>query len=232
MDIFSNLTNLLGQAAGAAGAAPSRQAGAADGLGGLLNSDMLGGLLGALMGGGAGGRGASPMRGGAGLGGLGSLLGMLTGAGGGMSGGAGGLLGALLGGALGNAAPPPPPSAPVADTPRTKAENILRAMVYAARADGRIDPNEQSALKQQVQSLGLGAEAQGIVDRAISEPLNPNNIARNITSSDEAVRLFALSCAITKIDDEREQSYIADLGNALGIPQQTQQALISRMLGR
>lgn len=239
MDLLSNLTNLLGQMGGTQGAAPARQSGAADALGGLLNPEMLSGLVGALLGGGSGG-GASPMAGAqsssAGLGGLGSLLGMLAGGGapasGGATGGMGGLLGSLLGGAMGGVTPPPPPAAPAADTPATKAENILRALVYAARADGRVDANEQAALNQQVQSLGLGREAQAIVNQALSEPLNPNNIARNITSSDEAVRIFALSAAITQMDDEREKAYIADLGNSLGIPPQTQQALVSRMLGR
>lgn len=238
MDILSNLTNLLGQMGGAQGAAPARQSGTADALGGLLNPEMLSGLVGALLGGAGGGAsattGAQSSQGG--MGGLGSLLGMLAGGGapasGGAGGGMGGLLGSLLGGAMGGATPPPPPAAPAADTPAVKAENILRALVYAARADGKVDAQEKAALNQQVQSLGLGREAQAVVNQALSEPLNPNNIARNITSSDEAVRIFALSAAITRVDDEREKTYIADLGNSLGISPQTQQALISRMLGR
>lgn len=240
MDLLSNLTNLLGQMGATPGAAPARQSGAADALGGLLNPEMLSGLVGALLGGSGS---AAPTAGAqssqAGLGGLGSLLGMLAGGGApasgasaGAAGGMGGLLGSLLGGAMGGATPPPPPAAPAADTPATKAENILRALVYAARADGRVDAQEQAALNQQVQSLGLGREAQAVVNQAMAEPLNPNNIARNITSSDEAVRIFALSAAITQMDDEREKAYIADLGNSLGISPQTQQALVSRMLGR
>lgn len=240
MDILSSLTNLLGEAAGAQ-AAPSRQSGAADPLGQLLNPQMLGSLVGALFGG-SGAGAASPTAGAhasaAGLGGLGSLVGMLVGGGGGSgaapaSGGAGGLLGALLGGMGGETPPPPPPPAsPAPDTVETKAENVLRALVYAARADGHVDRQEQAALNQQVQSLGLGSAGQTIVNQALSEPLNPNNIARNITSSDEAVRIFALSCALTRLDDNREKSYITDLGNSLGIPAQTQRAVIDRIVSR
>lgn len=251
MDILQQLTNLVGSGMGGGQQAQyQQQGGGAGGLGGLLNPSMLSGLIGSLMGGGGG------MGGGAG-GGIGGLMGAAASALGGMSGGGmqggarggmggggmdlGGLLGSLLGGGgasllgslLGGSTPPPAPQASVTGDMRNqrKNENLLRALVYAARADGSIDRQEEASINQHVQELGLGADAQAVVNQALSEQMDPRNIARNITDPNEALQIFALSAALTRVDTRAEQQYIASLGTALGIPPNTQQSIMQRIAG-
>ncbi len=229
MDILSNLGSLLGQ-----GAANNQ----AQGGGGMFDPNMLGGLVGALFSGkpGAPAQGAAPSQGGAGdMGGLGSLLGSLMGSGstGGASsgGGMGGLLGSLLGGEAQNVPPPPVPKSAPARSNENYATNMLRAMVYAARADGKISPNEQAAIQKQINMLNLGNEAQAFIDQAFKEPLNPKAIAQSIATSDEAMNIYAMTCAVTGLDDPREVQYAKDLAMALGIPAQVQQAIQKKLLG-
>lgn len=249
MDFLRQLTNLVGQGMGG-GQQQYQQAqyqqapqGGAGGLGGLLDPSMLSGLVGSLLG------GKSGMGGGGAGGGLGGLMGAALGGGdmgGGMGGGAGGgmlggLLGSLLGGGgaqllgslLGGDAPPPAPQASLSGgvLVQKKNENILRALVYAAKADGSIDRNEEASINAQVQKLGLGAEAQAVVNQALSEPMDPRNIARNITDPNEAMQIFALSAALTHVDTQAEQQYIASLGAALGIPANAQQSILQRIAG-
>lgn len=229
MDILSNLTKILGQSAASQGAAP--QQGQAGGLGGLLSPDMLSGLLGSLMGGKAGASSAAPTSGvqAGGLGDLGGLLGSLLGAGGG---GQGGGMASILSSLMGGAEAPPPP-APKANEPtdRNKAANLLRALIYAVKADGKIDKAEEQAINEQVQKLGLGADAQAMVNQFLSEPLDPAKIANNITSSDEALNIYALSCAITQMDNPVERQYLDALANAMQIPVPVRQELVRRILG-
>lgn len=241
MDILSNLANLLGQGA-QKGAAPQQGAQAADGLGGLFSPDVLGGLVGSLLGGKSG---AAPQAGG--MGELGSLLGSLLGGAHGAGAGAapaapaaprapsgaaaGGGLASILGSLMGAEEAPPP--APMAKEPTVdnKAINLLRALIYAVKADGKIDREEEQAINEQVRKLGLGAQAQTLVDKFLAEPLDPNKIAQNITSSDEALNIYALSCAITKMDDPAERKYLDSLANAMQIPMSIRQELVRRILG-
>ncbi|MDR1745484.1 MAG: tellurite resistance TerB family protein [Planctomycetota bacterium] len=219
MDILQQLTNLVGQAA----APQQAQQGGGGGLGGLLDPSMLSGLIGSLMGG-KGGAAASGARAAA-PGGmdLGGLLGGLLG------GGGASILGSLLGGLT----PPPAPQASATGDLRIqkKNENILRALVYAAKADGSIDRQEEASINEQVQKMGLGREAQTIVNQALSERLDPGKIAANITDSNEAMQIFALSAALTRVDTKAEQQYIASLGAALGIPANAQQSIVKRIFG-
>lgn len=224
MDILSNLTNLLGQAAGSQGGA-RQQGGGMDGLAGLLNSDTLGSLVGALLsnksGATAGGGGA----GAGGLGAIGSLLGSL------MSGDAGGgLLQQILpqgqGAPAGGRAPAPSAS------PQARAGNMLRALVYAAKADGHIDDSERAAINDQVRKLGLGAQAQAVVEQAMDEPLEPSRIARDVADSQEALQIYALSCAVTNSDHFMEKSYLDSLASALRIQPEMKAGIEARMAGR
>ncbi len=229
MDILSNLGSLLGQ--GAAGSTNQAQGG-----GGLFDPNMLGGLVGALFSGkpGAPAQGAASS-GGSDMGGLGSLLGSLMGSGGAggasSGGGMGGLLGSLLGGEASNVPPPPVPKNAPAPSNENYATNMLRAMVYAARADGKISPNEQTAIQKQLNMLNLGREAQSFIDQAFKEPLNPKAIAQSIATPDEAMNIYAMTCAVTGLDDPRELQYAKDLAAAMGIPAQVQQAIQKKILG-
>ncbi len=234
MDILSNLAGILGQG----GATNNRSASG----GGMVDSNMLGSLVGALF----SGRGRAPapssttgaQSGGMGeLGGIGSILGsLLGGSAGGMSGsgagglgGLGGLLGSLMGGQAESIPPPPVPRNAPAPTQENVTVNMLRALVYAARADGRVDASEQAAIQDHIKKVGLGNQAQAFIDQTFREPVDPNVIARNITSSDEAMNIYVLTCAVTGLDDPREQQYAQDLANALQIPVQAQQAVKQRL---
>lgn len=217
MDILSNLTKMLGQGAASGGAAPQ------GGGGGLFDPSSLSGLVGSLLGGKGGSSAAGAQSGGPDLGNmLGSLLG---GAGG--KGGMADILGSLMGGGE------QPPPAPKASEPtlENRSINLLRALIYAVKADGKIDSAEEQAINEEVRKLNIGADAQAMVDKFLSEPLNPAAIAQNITSSDEALNIYALSCAITQMDNPAERQYLDSLANAMQIPMPVRQELVRRILG-
>ena len=91
-------------------------------------------------------------------------------------------------------------------------------MVFAAKCDGYVDDLERSNIAARVQELNLGHDAQTLIDRAMNEQLDPHLIAKDVTSAEEAVQLFAISCAVIRIDHFLEHSYLDALAKALHIP--------------
>ena len=231
MDILQNLQNMLGGAlsGGSEQGARAPQSGSGmGGLGGLLNPDVLGRLAGALFSKKPGMGNMGAMSGGAGGGGLlGGLLGSL------MSGSGGGsdFLG-QLGGLLGGGAVPaaPAPSAAVGG-PEGQAERMLRAMIYAAKADGHIDDAEQRAIDGQLDELKIGPEGRDLVRRIMGESPDPARIARGVVDSREALNLYVFSCAITNVDDPRERQYLDGLAKALSLSPQIKAAVESKFQG-
>lgn len=102
--------------------------------------------------------------------------------------------------------------------PDRRAERLIRAMVFAAKSDGHIDDREQQAIREKMQSLNLGPEAEEIVQRAMQEPLDPASIARDVGNAGEALELYTFTCAVIDPDHFMERSYLEALGDALHIP--------------
>lgn len=106
------------------------------------------------------------------------------------------------------------PSSP----PQERAERLVRALVFAAKSDGHIDEKEQAAIYDNLKKLDMGADAQALVTKALSEPLDPALIADGVKNADEALEVYALSCAVVDIDHFMERSYLDALASALKIP--------------
>ncbi|WP_064120010.1 tellurite resistance TerB family protein [Pseudomonas fluorescens] len=237
-----NTSDLLEQLLrGQASAGQQRGASAGDGLGGL------GGLLGGLLGGGgqasAGGAGAS-----GGLGGLGGLLGGLLGGGGGGLGGAlGGALGggtqSRSGGtnyaalaSLGmmayqayqawqrsqaSAAPQQiPQTADLLAGPEVEEHShaVLRALIAAAKADGRIDETEKHLISSEIGKHTDDPQLQQWLDAEVAKPLDPAEVAQS-ANGDPAVAAEMYLASVMLVDDQQdaERSYLDELAAALQI---------------
>ena len=200
----------------AAGRAPAPQPGSLPG--------GLGGLLEQLAGGNAGGTatraGTSP-----GAGGLDGLLGSLA------SGGAlGGLVGAAGGAAAapGRAAPEPnagfgellnqslrnygEPDVPPVPQQEAAAALLLRAMIQAAKSDGKVDAAERAKLLD-----GLKDATQAEVDFVKAElaaPVDIEGLARQVPKGLEA-QVYTMSVMAITLDNKAEAQYLNELATAL-----------------
>jgi uncharacterized membrane protein YebE (DUF533 family) len=237
-DDVMNTSDLLEQLLrGRASAGQQPDASAGDGLGGL------GGLLGGLLGGGgqasAGGAGAS-----GGLGGLGGLLGGLLGGGGGGLGGAlGGGTQSRSGGtnyaalaSLGmmayqayqawqrsqaSAAPQQiPQTADLLAGPEVEEHShaVLRALIAAAKADGRIDETEKHLISSEIGKHTDDPQLQQWLDAEVAKPLDPAEVAQS-ANGDPAVAAEMYLASVMLVDDQQdaERSYLDELAAALQI---------------
>lgn len=201
------------------------------GLGDLL------GRLGGGLGGGAGtgsGTGAG-MGGGRGRGGLGGLLDGLGGSG--TAGGGGlrdilaGALGGSMAGGLAQKDSQPANDASfgqvlddavehggeptIAPTPEQNALAglMLRAMIQAAKADGRIDEGERARLTQHI-GEDLDADEQQFIRTQMAAPVDAAALAADVPRGLEA-QVYLMSLLAIELEDEAEKTYLRELATHL-----------------
>ena len=173
-----------------------------------------GGLdLGALMGGDAGGKGGllSGGGGGAGMAGMLAALGGAAAAGGQ---GAGALLNQFS----------PPDTAPEAED---AAGLMLRAMIQAAKADGEIDANERKKIMELVGDDADAADIAFVRDQ-LGAPVDVDALAAD-TPEAMKMQVYSMSLMSIRVDTEGEAKYLDALARALGLDQQTVNALHVQM---
>lgn len=240
-----NTSDLLEQLLRGQASAGQQQSGAAsgDGLGGL------GGLLGGLLGGG-----------GATAGGLGGLLGGLLGGGGtGLGGGAlgggtqrrsGGTNYAALA-SLGmmafqayqawqrsqaSAAPQQTPqTADLLAGPQVEEHShaVLRALIAAAKADGRIDESEKQLISSEIGRHTDDPDLQQWLDAEVAKPLDAREVAQ-AANNDPAVAAEMYIASVMLVDDQQdaERNYLDELAAALQIDPELQVHLEQQAKGK
>ncbi|OEU58182.1 MAG: hypothetical protein BA862_14405 [Desulfobulbaceae bacterium S3730MH12] len=225
-DIMGSLGKMLGGSQSGQ-AAQATQAGAG-GLGGMLG-EVLSGL---------GNNKAA-------LGGLGALAGALLGGGkssarGAVGGGGLAMLASLAMSALTKAgqAPSRPPRALLEpQTPQEEqaleqdAEVIVKAMINAAKADGRIDKTEIEKIVGKLEKDGLTGEEKEFFTTEANKPMDINAVVSSAGREPEmAAQVYAASLLAIEVDTRAEQQYMEQLGKGLGLhPQVTDH--IERTLG-
>jgi uncharacterized membrane protein YebE (DUF533 family) len=177
---------------------------------------------------------------GAALGGLGALI-LGTGAGRSLAGTAARLGGlALIGGlaykayqnyqqgkpVLGGANAPPPQDVQAAPTgsgfesgavTHDAATRYIRAMIAAAASDGRIDDTEREKILGGLQQAGLDQEAQQFLTAEIKNPATPQELARGVSSPEEALQVYTAARIAIDADNALEHAFLAELARALSI---------------
>jgi len=222
-DIMGSLSQMMG--GGGSGQATKAGAG---GLGGMLG-DVLGSL---------GNNKAA-------LGGLGALAGALLGGGksasrGAVGGGGLAMLASLAFSALKKAgqAPAQPPRALLEpQTPQEQqaleddAEIIVKAMINAAKADGKIDQQEIEKIVGKLDDDGLTQEEKNFFVSEANKPLDLNGVVASAGGqADMAAQIYAASLLAIEVDTRAEQQYMQQLASGLGLHPQVA-SHIERTLG-
>lgn len=107
---------------------------------------------------------------------------------------------------------------------------MLRAMVYAAKADGQIDRDEAERISEFAQQLLPGQEARPLLEAVLKEPADPATLAAQVQSPELAQDIYRLSSLIVEVDTPAERAYLTKLGQALNLGG-SQSALDEESLG-
>ena len=166
----------------------------------------LGGILSGVLGGGQQQQSANP---------IGGLIGSVMGGGGGAGGGGiGGLLGSVLGGGgAQQEAPQLPPEQHAAAN--DQAVLMIRAMVNAAKSDGRVDEKEQENI---ISKLGddVSQDEIAFLKQEFAAPVDVAAFAKSVPQGLEQ-QIYALSLTSIDLDTNNEAQYLGQLAQGLNL---------------
>lgn len=213
-DLLGGLSNMLG--GGTTGGQPAQTGG-----GGL--GEVLGGVLGSL-----GNNKAA-------IGGLGALAGALLGGGkssarGAVGGGGLAMLASLAYSAMKKAGQTPQQPPRALFEPETSvekqaleqdAEIIVKAMINAAKADGRIDETEIQKIVGKLEEGGLTEEEKSLFMQEAKKTMDLDAVVRSAAGMPEmAAQIYTASLLAIEVDTPGEQQYMQQLASGLGLNSQ------------
>jgi uncharacterized membrane protein YebE (DUF533 family) len=95
---------------------------------------------------------------------------------------------------------------------------LVRAMIAAARADGRLDAKESRTIFQRIESLGLDREDQALLVAEMGRPVDMDAIVNSAASPEVAAEIYVASMLAIDVDTSDEKSYLAMLAARLKLP--------------
>lgn len=106
-----------------------------------------------------------------------------------------------------------------------RSERLIMALVFAAKSDGHIDDRERANIEEQLRAANVDVQGRVLIDRALAQPLDPQSLAHGISSEQEALEVYYISCAVIDIDHFMERSYLNALGESLKLPQDVREEI-------
>jgi len=126
--------------------------------------------------------------------------------------------------------PPPPPATGGPPPPPPPARNsdallLIRAMIAAAQADGRIDDVERARITEA--TSGLSAAEREFLDAELAAP---HSVAQLVAASRPEIAgdVYAAASHAIVADNDVEHAWLAGLGDALRLDAATRQSIESR----
>ena len=96
----------------------------------------------------------------------------------------------------------------------------VRAMINAAKADGRIDEKESERLVGKLREDGITDEEQRFVMEEMRKPMDTDAIVRVVPNEQVAAQLYTASLMAINVDTDVERRYMQELASKLGLNQQ------------
>lgn len=94
-------------------------------------------------------------------------------------------------------------------------KSLVRAMIAAAKADGRIDADEKNAIFEKLKAMSLSAEEKAWVFDELSSPLDINAVIARADTPEHAAEIYAASLVAISADTAAEQAYLEVLASKL-----------------
>ncbi|MNV65973.1 Inner membrane protein YebE [compost metagenome] len=94
---------------------------------------------------------------------------------------------------------------------------ILRALIAAAKADGRIDEAEKHMISAEIGKHTNDPQLQQWLDDEVAKPLDPADVAQSATDPGMAAEMYLASVMLVDDQQDAERSYLDELAAALSI---------------
>lgn len=97
---------------------------------------------------------------------------------------------------------------------------LVRAMMAAARADGRLDAKESQAIFQRIETLDLAPDVKAMLVEEMGKPVDIDAIVQSATSQELAAEIYIASLLAIDVDTVEEQSYLNMLAARMKLPRE------------
>jgi uncharacterized membrane protein YebE (DUF533 family) len=94
---------------------------------------------------------------------------------------------------------------------------LFRAMVAAARSDGRLDPAERSALFEQIDKMDLRESERAELYAQLESPVTLADVVASASTPQRALEIYTASRLAIEPDSPAERGYLALLAARLGL---------------
>ncbi len=95
----------------------------------------------------------------------------------------------------------------------------IRAMINAAKSDGKIDQDEAQRLLGKMQEDGVTEEERQFVLAEMQKPMETDAIVRAVPNQQVAAQIYAASLLAIQVDTDAERAYLQELSTKLGLGQ-------------
>ncbi|KAF0174515.1 MAG: tellurite resistance TerB family protein [Hyphomonadaceae bacterium] len=113
---------------------------------------------------------------------------------------------------------PPPHFLPLSGSDAQRLAKItLKAMINAAKADGRIDAEEKARLFDRLGQVSLTEDERDFLFDELARPIDTDGLVRESTSPAVAAQIYAASLLAIDPDQPSERAYLAELARRLGV---------------
>jgi uncharacterized membrane protein YebE (DUF533 family) len=96
-------------------------------------------------------------------------------------------------------------------------KTLVRAMIAATKADGRIDADEREAIFARLETMSLSAEEKAWVFDELSSPLDIDAVVARADTPEHAAEIYAASLVAITADTATERAYLDALAGRLAL---------------
>ena len=93
----------------------------------------------------------------------------------------------------------------------------LKAMINAAKADGRIDAEESRRIVGKLKEDGITDEEERFIVSEMQKPLDTDGIVRAVPNQQVGAQIYAASLLAIEVDTDAERRYMQDLASKLDL---------------
>ncbi len=95
---------------------------------------------------------------------------------------------------------------------------LVTAMIAAAKADGHVDGQEQTAIFERVEKMSLDSQSKAFVFDALRKPVDVDALVAGIQGIEQASEVYMVSRIAIDIDHPAERAYLEVLAHRLNLP--------------
>ncbi len=124
--------------------------------------------------------------------------------------------------------PPPPPPTPIASVDPLL---LVKTMVAAAAADGRIDDEERTRLLRSSATSELSVEESAYLESLLKSPPSLGAIISEVSSRAVASQVYLAALLAIEIDNVAEEQFLRSLAEGSGLSAEETKTLRAQVMG-